>query len=36
LSDETGSFTASLGAMSAFLVAASALAVSLKLFVTQE
>jgi MFS family permease len=36
LSDETGSFTASLGAMSAFLVAAAALATSLKLFVTQE
>lgn len=36
LSDETGSFTASLGAMSAFLVAAAALAVSLKLYVTQE
>jgi MFS transporter, ACS family, tartrate transporter len=36
LSDETGSFTASLGAMSAFLVAAAALAVSLKFFVTQE
>jgi MFS transporter, ACS family, tartrate transporter len=36
LSDETGSFTASLGAMSAFLVAAAALAASLKLFVTQE
>jgi nitrate/nitrite transporter NarK len=36
LSDETGSFTASLAAMSAFLVAAAALAVSLRLFVTQE
>jgi len=36
LTDETGSFTAGLAAMSAFLVAAAALAVSLKLYVTQE
>jgi MFS family permease len=36
LTDETGSFTAGLAAMSAFLVAAAALATSLKLFVTQE
>jgi ACS family tartrate transporter-like MFS transporter len=36
LTDETGSFTAGLAAMSVFLIAAAGLAVSLKLFVTQE
>ena len=36
LTDETGSFTAGLAAMSVFLIAAAGLAASLKLFVTQE
>jgi MFS family permease len=36
LTDETGSYTAGLAAMSAFLLAAAGMAVSLKLFVTQE
>jgi MFS transporter, ACS family, tartrate transporter len=36
LTDETGSFTAGLAAMSAFLILAAGLAFSLKLYVTQE
>ncbi len=36
LTDETGSFTAGLAAMSVFLIAAAGLAVSLRLYVTQE
>jgi len=36
LTDETGSFTAGLAAMSVFLIAAAGMAFSLKLFVTQE